>query len=215
MMDADYSDLSNLPLDRRWHGQVYPAPIVVALIRRQFRKPEPSEIESHYLLIRRKTSPYDGHWALVGGKWDFGETLHDAIIREVKEETDLDTTFVAVRGLVSERVVPPQDAQQAAHFLLFVCELSAARGQAKEQNEGEVGWFSCDQIEELNESGKIIPSDYAMIRSFAGASETVPLIEAEMRAPIDAGSDDPVQLVRFERIEGEISGMNSEGGRGC
>ncbi len=124
-------------------------------------------------------------------------------MREVKEETDLDTAFVAFRGLVSERVVPPQETQQAAHFLLFVCELAAGDGQAKEQDEGEVGWFSCDQIEALNETGAIIPSDFAMIQSFAGASEAVPHVEAEMRAPIAAGSDDPVRLVRFERIVGQ------------
>ncbi len=202
MNDPDFSTLNNLPAARRWHGQTYPAPIVVALIRRQFHPSGSAEGKAHYLLIRRRSSPYDGHWALVGGKWDFGETLHEAIVREVKEETDLDTTFVAVRGLVSERIVPPQDAQQAAHFLLFVCELAAGNGQAKEQDEGEVGWFSCDQIEALNDAGAIIPSDFAMIQSFAGANEAVPHIEAEMRAPINAGSDDPVQLVRFERISG-------------
>ena len=202
MIDAETSSLSDLPLDRRWHGQAYPAPIVVALIRRQIRHPHTSEKESHYLLIQRKSSPYDGQWALVGGKWDFGETLTEAIVREVKEETDLDTAFVAVRGLVSERIVPPHDKQQGAHFLIFVCELNASQGQAKEREEGAVGWFSCEQIEGLNGLGAIVPSDYAMIHSFAGTSETVPHIEAEMRAPIDGGSDDPVQLMRFERIEG-------------
>jgi len=201
MIDVEQSGLSNLPQDRRWNGQTYPAPIVVALIRRQLRLPHTSEIEPHYLLIQRKSRPYDGQWALVGGKWDFGETLSDAIVREVKEETDLDTAFVAVRGLVSECVLPPQDKQQGAHFLIFVCELTANPGQAREREEGAVGWFSCDQIDSLNESGAIIPSDYAMIHSFAGASETVPHIEAEMHAPIDGGSDDPVQMLRFERID--------------
>ena len=202
MIDAETSSLSNLPPHRRWHRQAYPAPIVVALIRREIRQPNTSENESLYLLIRRKSSPYDGQWALVGGKWDFGETLSDAIVREVKEETDLDTAFVAVRGLVSERIVSPQDKQRGAHFLIFVCELNANHGQAKEREEGAVGWFSCEQIEGLNGSGAIIPSDYAMIHSFAGASETVPLVEAEMRGPIDGGRNDPVQLMRFERIEG-------------
>lgn len=202
MIEAEQSGLSDLPLDRRWHGQVYPAPIVVALIRRQLHQPPVSEIESQYLLIRRKNRPYDGKWALVGGKWDFGETLHAAIIREVKEETDLDASFVAVRGLVSERVVPSQTEQQGAHFLIIVCELNADHGQAKEREEGAVGWFSCEQIDDLNRSGLIIPSDYAMIHSFAGTGEAAPHVEADMRAPIDGGSDDPVQLIRFERIWG-------------
>ena len=55
----------------------------------------------------------------------------------------------------------------------------------------------------------IIPSDYAMIRSFAGAREAVPHIEAEMRAPIAGTADDPIQLQRFERIEGHDMFRNS------
>lgn len=202
MNDADFYGLLGLPGDRRWRRQAYPAPIVVALIGRQLRRKDNTESETHYLLIRRNQSPYDGQWALVGGKWDFGERLMDAIVREVKEETDLDTSFIAVRGLVSERVVTPHADQQGAHFLIFVCELVAGSGQAKEQEEGEVGWFTCSEIEALNESGVIIPSDYAMIRSFAGSNDEAPYIEAEMRAPIAGGSDDPIHLKRFERIEG-------------
>jgi ADP-ribose pyrophosphatase YjhB (NUDIX family) len=44
-------------------------------------------------------------WALVGGKWDFGEELGTAVTREVKEETSLDTRFVALRGLVNVRLI--------------------------------------------------------------------------------------------------------------
>jgi len=79
-IDMAFSDLSGLPLERRWHEQVYPAPIVVALIRRELRQRDSAEIEPHYLLIKRKSRPYDGHWALVGGKWDFGEAEMRATI---------------------------------------------------------------------------------------------------------------------------------------
>jgi len=202
MMDMNYKEFLNLPPERRWRRQAFPAPIVVALIRRHFRRPATADLLPHYLLIRRKDSPYDGQWALVGGKWDFGETLSEAILREVKEETDLDATFVAIRGLVSERVVSPRPEEQGAHFLIFVCELAATKGDAGEQEEGAVGWFTKEQIESFYGAQAIIPSDYAMIRSFAGTRETVPHIEAEMRAPFNGNGDDPIQLLRFERIEG-------------
>ena len=42
-----------------------------------------------YLLIKRKGNPYDGYWALAGGKIEPNETPEEAIIREVKEETGL------------------------------------------------------------------------------------------------------------------------------
>lgn len=198
----NHKGLPDLPPERRWRRQTFPAPIVVALIRRQFRRPASADLAPHYLLIKRNDSPYGGQWALVGGKWDFGETLSEAILREVKEETNLDASFIAVRGLVNERVVPPGPDGNGAHFLIFVCELSAAKGDAAEQEEGAVGWFTHEQIDGLHGDQAIIPSDYAMIRSFAGAREAVPHIEAEMRAPIGGAANDPIQLQRFERIEG-------------
>ena len=45
------------------------------------------EKEGKILLIKRKYPPYG--WALPGGKVECGETLEEAIIRELKEETNL------------------------------------------------------------------------------------------------------------------------------
>ncbi len=201
--DSEYDALSRLPIEQRWRGQVFPAPIVVALIRRLVESGSNETGETHYLLIRRKDSPYDGKWALVGGKWDFGERLMDAIVREVKEETDLDSRFIGVRGIVSERVITRDTQRKGAHFLIFVCELEAGNGEAKEQDEGEVGWFTCQEIDALHVDEAIIPSDLAMIRGFAGANGLAPYIEGEMRAPIKEGSEDPILLERFELIEGQ------------
>ncbi|MEM9964771.1 MAG: NUDIX hydrolase [Asticcacaulis sp.] len=39
------------------------------------------------LLIRRGRPPRQGHWSIPGGKLEFGETLHDAALRELHEET--------------------------------------------------------------------------------------------------------------------------------
>lgn len=195
-----FDSLRSLPPERRWRAQAHPTPVVVALIPRQLPG-SLTEAAEHYLLIKRRGNPYDGHWALVGGKWDFGETLSQAIIREVKEETALDASFVALRGLVSERVVPHQQADGAAHFLIFVCELNAPVGRATEQDEGALGWFTLEQIDELRTNGTIIPSDYAMIKSFT-SDKAVTHVEAEMRAPIDGAAQQPIQLLRFDRVGG-------------
>ncbi len=136
----------------------------------------------------------------MGGKWEFGETLVDAIIREVKEEADLDATFVAMRGLVSERVIPQKQNQKAAHFIIFVCELTAS-GKPQEQDEGLAAWFTLDEIHALNTAATIIPSDYQMIRSFVmETADTTPYYEAEMRAPLDNADSGSIDLLRFERM---------------
>ncbi len=192
-----FDSLSNFPRRRRWREQLFPGPIVVALIRR------PTALVgsvSQYLLIRRKSGAYSGQWALVGGKWDFGETLMTAVTREVKEETNLDTAFTALRGIVNERLAPAGDKDDAAHFLIFVCELAAANGAASEQNEGAVAWFTCAEIDTLHAQKAIIPSDYAMLKQFAGSTEAAPHFEAEMVAEMVGEAKRPSQLIRFERI---------------
>jgi 8-oxo-dGTP diphosphatase len=193
-----FDSLADLPADRRWRQQPYPAPVVVAIIRRQEDGSEP-----HYLLIRRKTETYSGQWALVGGKWDFGETLTTAVIREVYEETGLSAQFVALRGLVSERVLPPTTELPGAHFLLLVCEMVAPEGIAREQQEGAVAWFTPAAIAELHQQQAIIPSDYAMLRQFAGpTSDDVTHVEAEMVSAIGGATFFPTELHRFEPVNG-------------
>ena len=52
--------------------------------------------DDHVLLIRRGTPPRDGQWGLPGGAQAVGETLFEAAIREVQEETGLTVTPTAV-----------------------------------------------------------------------------------------------------------------------
>jgi len=193
--------LNELPPERRWHSQVSPAPVVVALLRRTFAPDPATPPIAHTLLIKRNGRPYNGQWALVGGKWEFGETLPDAIQREVQEETGLQATFVAVRGLVSERVFPSTAQEHGAHFLILVCELRAPSGQPQEQSEGEVAWFTRHEIEGLHERGAIVPSDYAMLRRFGdGAAAAAPHVEAEMVAAVQGAGGGQPTLLRFEPI---------------
>jgi 8-oxo-dGTP diphosphatase len=54
---------------------------------------DPSEL----LLIQRANPPQQGRWSLPGGRVEHGETLHDAVIREVLEETGVE---IRVGGLI-------------------------------------------------------------------------------------------------------------------
>ncbi|KXB08734.1 hypothetical protein AKJ56_00470 [candidate division MSBL1 archaeon SCGC-AAA382N08] len=53
---------------------------------------------THTLLVKRLNDPEKGKWALPGGKVDYGETVKQAAIREVKEETNIDIRLVKLLG---------------------------------------------------------------------------------------------------------------------
>ncbi|QQO20514.1 NUDIX hydrolase [Bradyrhizobium diazoefficiens] len=77
------------------------------------------------LLTRRARSPAKGFYSLPGGRVEFGESLHQALAREVDEETGLD---VAIVGLAGWREVLPA-AAGAGHYLIMSF---AARWLARE-----------------------------------------------------------------------------------
>ena len=72
-------------------------------------------LDDHIVLIRRKNPPYG--WALPGGFVDYGETLEAAAVREAKEETSLDITFLSLLGVYSD---PKRDPRQHNISAVFV-----------------------------------------------------------------------------------------------
>jgi 8-oxo-dGTP diphosphatase len=192
-----FESLPNLPVTQRWQQQVHPMPSVLALIRRDSISNAGKSV-TRYLLIKRQKEPYVGKWALVGGRWDFGERLDRAITREVKEETGLDTTFVALRGMVNERIAPLGPNDDGSHFLLFICEVSAPTGEAREQSEGPIAWFSPEDLRELSASQQIVSTDYAILQHFAQTASALPYSEAEVVA--GNGENAPDEIVRFDEI---------------
>jgi 8-oxo-dGTP diphosphatase len=139
-----------------------------------------------------------GKWALIGGKWDFGESLAEAVIREVKEETGLSVVFSALLCVINHRLVPRADTDQGAHFLLFVCKVHAGAGEAREQTEGAISWFTAPQLEELNRAGEIIPTDYMILARYGDKTGSLSYTEAEIvlgHAPTDT-----IDVVRFETL---------------
>ncbi len=54
------------------------------------------------VLIRRKNEPYKDRLALPGGFVERDETVEQAVVRETKEETGLDTEIVRLIGVYSD-----------------------------------------------------------------------------------------------------------------
>lgn len=52
------------------------------------------------VLIKRGQPPRQGQWSIPGGKQEFGETVREAAVREVKEETGLDVELLGLVDVV-------------------------------------------------------------------------------------------------------------------
>lgn len=115
--------------------------------------------DGQVLLIRRARGHYAGWWALPGGKIESGEHVSDAALREVQEETGLDTAFERHLGVVSEHLW--ENGAICQHFLLHVCALAANTPSVTAGDEGALRWVDPDAIGALK---RVVPSDRAMIQ---------------------------------------------------
>jgi 8-oxo-dGTP diphosphatase len=73
--------------------------------------------KSQILLIKRGSTPEKGKWALPGGHVDFDETLEQAVMREVKEETGLESRSTVFLGSYSN---PKRHPKQMIAILYLV-----------------------------------------------------------------------------------------------
>ncbi|MGI0051988.1 MAG: NUDIX domain-containing protein, partial [Nitrososphaeraceae archaeon] len=69
-----------------------PVPTVDAIIQKS----------SSLLLIKRKNHPFKNQFALPGGFVNEGETIENAIVREVYEETSLEVHPIDILGVYSD-----------------------------------------------------------------------------------------------------------------
>lgn len=98
------------------------------------------------LVVLRKADPYAGRWSLPGGALEVGETLHQAVIREVAEETGLKVEPVRLVG-VYEHIVE-EGGRIRYHFTLidFLCRLVGGRLHPG-SDAGEARWVSLGDLE--------------------------------------------------------------------
>ncbi|MGA7971846.1 MAG: NUDIX hydrolase [Pseudolabrys sp.] len=111
------------------------------------------------LAVRRAREPALNLYTLPGGGVEIGETLHEAVIREVREETGLDVEPVALAG---EREVIVRDAQgQVERHFVILC--FAARWRAGEPVLND----------ELDDARWIDPAEIGNLRTTEGLADIV------------------------------------------
>lgn len=76
------------------------------------------------LLVKRGKEPALGKWSIPGGVVRVGETLKEAVIREVYEETHLEVEVLALAKVI-ERIFKEPDGRISYHYILldFLCQI--------------------------------------------------------------------------------------------
>lgn len=112
------------------------------------------------LLIKRTRGDYIGLWGLPGGKIEKNEHVSEAAIREIKEESGIESNFKKHLGIVSEHLM--EEGTVIKHFLLHICELTPKTINISNNEEGQLKWFELEGLEKIK--NRLIPSDYLMIK---------------------------------------------------
>jgi ADP-ribose pyrophosphatase YjhB (NUDIX family) len=120
------------------------------------------------LIVRRARNPASGVYTLPGGVVETGETLVDAVAREVREETGLDVAPVALAGY-REVILRDGDSRVSRHFVILSF---AARWIA-----GEVSLN-----EELDDARWLHPTEIAGLKTTEGLEELVAAAFARLEA---------------------------------
>ena len=111
------------------------------------------------LVVRRARKPALGIYTLPGGGVETGETLMQAVTREVREETSMDIEPVALAGH-REAIVRDAQGRVERHFVILCF---AAR------------WLAGEAVlnEELDDARWLAPAALSSLRTTEGLAEIV------------------------------------------
>ena len=91
-----------------------PVPVVRLIVR---------DPEGKVLILRRAATAYgEGAWCLPGGKVDYGETVEQAVAKELNEETTL--ACEGARFLFYQDSLPPEPGGMHCINLYFECRVA-------------------------------------------------------------------------------------------
>ena len=97
------------------------------------------------LLVRRGRGPAAGEWSVPGGRVEWGETVHEAVVRETLEETGLEVVVDRFLGWV-ERI------EGSYHYVILdfaVTALDPSQAPVAGDDAAEAAWVPYHEVSDL------------------------------------------------------------------
>lgn len=136
-------------------GPRHPVPAVGAYIIRN----------EEILLIRRAAEPDKDKWSIPGGRIEWGETMQEAVKREVLEETGLVVEVGEVAGVI-DRIVR-QDDEIAFHYLIIDFFADVVSGEVCPATDvSDCRWVPLSEIRKMDVTNTVVDmlADWKLIQ---------------------------------------------------
>ena len=102
------------------------------------------------LLAKRGSEPGKNKWSIPGGLVKLGETVHDTVVREVKEETNLNVEVHSLIDVV-DNLEPDEKGKLRYHFVILDFFVRLKGGNLHAGSDAlELCWVPLNDLEEYD-----------------------------------------------------------------
>jgi mutator protein MutT len=111
--------------------------------------------DGRVLLVRRAKAPLLGRWSIPGGTVELGETLEDALVREMTEETGLEVEPVEVLTVFDR--IEREEGDVVFHYVIvdYLCRHVSGSAHAG-SDAAEVRWAGPEELERFDLTPKAL-----------------------------------------------------------
>jgi 8-oxo-dGTP diphosphatase len=96
------------------------------------------------LMIKRKGETFKGYWAFPGGRMDYGESPESGVLRELKEECNLDGEDPELIGVFGKKGRDPRKHTVSIFYYVKVKDVSTLQAG---DDAGEAKWIPVSDLQ--------------------------------------------------------------------